>query len=91
MRRVTNLRDETEMGILEATGSVIDGYSQQLGFEYYRDELTEEEEELSNKLCDEKYNTKGDIWGTARPPPSLREGSSERCWAAGAPRFSRKR
>jgi len=58
MHRVTNLYDETGMGILEATYAVIDGYSQQLGFEYYRDELTEEEKELSNKLYNEKYNTK---------------------------------
>lgn len=56
--RVTNVYDETGMGILETTYAIMEGYAEALDFEYERGSLTKEEVELASRLYDEKYNTK---------------------------------
>ena len=61
--RVTNLYDETGIGITETTFIIMDSYAESLGFEYERGDLTKEEKELAKKLYDEKYNTESWIFG----------------------------
>jgi len=63
VHRVTNLYDETGMGVLETNFTITDSYAETLNFEYKRGDLTDKEIELAQKLYVEKYNTEEWIFG----------------------------
>ncbi|MGC8580063.1 MAG: lipoate--protein ligase family protein [bacterium] len=58
--RVTNLYEESGIGILDATNIVLDSYSENLKLDYEKGNLTEEEKQEAKNLYLKKYNT--DSW-----------------------------